>query len=149
MDELQRLLAERACQRLIVEYCRLVDFGKAAGIADLFTDDGQWEGVELMLTGREEIREWFTRRQNVTRRVSRHVCTNVAVAVLSENEAESLCYLINYRHDRVEGDTGLPVPAEVPKYIGDLYDQFRLTPDGWRFARRRVAVAFARHRGPE
>lgn len=146
MDDLERLLAERACERLIVEYCRLVDFGNAAKIADLFTEDGRWEGTDLVLDGREQIRDWFTQRQGVTRRVSRHVCTNVGVDLLSDSEAESMCYMINYRHDRPEGDTSLPVPAEHPKYVGELHDRFRRTPHGWRFASRRVEVSFIRTR---
>ena len=126
MDDLERLLAERACERLIVEYCRRVDFGEAARIADLFTEDGVWSGVDLVLNGREEIREWFVRRQALERRVSRHICTNVAVDVVSPDEAQSVCYLVNYRHDR--------------------RDAFRRTPDGWRFTRRHVDVAFVRRR---
>jgi hypothetical protein len=148
MDDLERLLAERACERLIVEYCRLVDFGQAAGIADLFTEDGVWEGTDLVLNGRDEIREWFQRREGVTRRVSRHVCTNVGIDVVSQDEAEGLCYLINYRHDRQEGDMSLPVPADHPKWVGELRDRFRRTPEGWRFARRQVDVAFKRARRP-
>ena len=35
---------EAACERLIVEYTHLVDFGNAPGIADLFTSDGVWRG---------------------------------------------------------------------------------------------------------
>jgi hypothetical protein len=38
------LAAERACERLVIRYAQLVDSGKAAGIADLFTKDGIWEG---------------------------------------------------------------------------------------------------------
>lgn len=147
MDPLTRLLAERACERLIVEYSRRVDFGDAAGIADLFVQDGVWSGVELTLTGREEIRAWFTRRQGLARRVSRHVCTNIGVDVLSEAEARATSYLINYRHDRPDGDRSMPAPARVPKYVGECHDRFALTEDGWRFARRRVDVAFARTRG--
>lgn len=146
MDELQRLLVERACERLIVEYARRVDFGEASRIADLFTADGRWEGTDLVLEGREAIREWFVRREGVTRRVSRHVCTNVAVQALSPTEATSLCYMLDYRHDRREGDRSLPVPAEHPKYIGELRDTFHLTGEGWRFASRYVTVAFQRAR---
>ena len=146
MDDLQRITAERACERLIVDYCRLVDFGRAGEIADLFTEDGRWEGTELVLDGREEIRAWFTRRAGLTRRVSRHLCVNVGVDLLSEDEARSECLLVNYRHDRQEGDMTMPVPVEVPKYVGELRDEFRRTPDGWRFASRRVDVAFARAR---
>ena len=83
MNEIERMVAERACERLIVEYSRRVDFGEAARIADLFTDDATWEGVELLLTGQQEIREWFSRRQDLERRVSRHICTNIAVDLLS------------------------------------------------------------------
>jgi hypothetical protein len=144
MDELERLLAERACERLIVEYCRRVDFGEAAAVADLFTDDATWEGVELLLDGREAIRGWFTRRQALERRVSRHLCVNIAIDVRSPTEAESLCYLVNYRHDRREGDRSLPAPGDIPKFVGECRDAFRRTDDGWRFTRRKVELAFVR-----
>jgi SnoaL-like domain len=146
MNDLTRLLAERACERLIVEYTRRVDFGRAAEIADLFCPDSEWQGTDLHLTNREQIREWFVKRQGVTRRVSRHVCTNIAVDVISEDEATSICYMINYRHDRQAGDLSLPVPVEVPKFVGELHDRFRREPDGWRFASRRVEVSFVRRR---
>jgi SnoaL-like domain len=144
VDDLDRLLAERACERLIVDYCRLVDFGNAAQIADLFTEDGVWSGVDLVLTGREEIREWFVKREALLRRVSRHICTNVGVDVVSPDEAKSTCYLVNYRHDRKEGDDTMPAPGDIPKFVGECHDEFQRTPEGWRFARRRVEVAFVR-----
>lgn len=144
MNDLDRLLAERACERLIVEYCRLVDFGEAGRIAELFTEAGRWEGVDLLLQGQNEIRGWFERREGVARRVSRHVCTNVAVDVVAEDRAESLCYLINYRQDRAEGDESLPVPGDIPKYVGELRDTFARTAEGWRFSARKVDVAFFR-----
>jgi hypothetical protein len=147
MDDLRRLLVAHACERLIYDYCRLVDFGEAGRIAELFTTDARWEGVELTLTGRGEIRDWFTRRQALTRRVSRHVCTNVSVDVLSDVEARSLCYMVNYRHDRRNGDAALPAPMEVPKFVGELRDRFSLTDDGWRFSERRVELSFVRRRG--
>ncbi len=144
MDDLDRLLAERACERLIVEYCRRVDFGEAGRIAELFTEGGRWEGTDLVLDGREEIRAWFERREAVARRVSRHVNTNVAIDVLDEDRAESLCYLINYRRDRAEGDERYPVPGDIPKYVGELRDRFERTSEGWRFSARKVDVAFFR-----
>ncbi|MCW2953402.1 MAG: nuclear transport factor 2 family protein [Conexibacter sp.] len=144
MDAVERMIAERSCERLIVEYCRRVDFGNAGGIADLFTEDGVWSGVELVLDGRPAIREWFVRREGLARRVSRHVCTNIGVELLSDDAAQSSCYLINYRHDRPEGDLRMPAPGDIPKYVGECHDRFRRTPDGWRFTARHVDVAFAR-----
>jgi SnoaL-like domain len=148
MDELARLLAERECERLIVRYCRLVDFGNAAGIADLFCEDGEWRGVDLHLRGRDQIRAWFSEREQLTRRVSRHICTNVAVDLLSEDVAQSLCYMVNYRHDSRYREPQLPVPLEVPKFVGELHDSFRRTTDGWRFQSRTVEVSFVRRRSP-
>ncbi len=144
MDDIDRMLAERACERLIIEYSRRVDFGEAATIADLFTPDSTWEGVELLLDGQDAIREWFTKRQGIERRVSRHICTNIAVDVRSPTEAESVCCLVNYRHDRQEGDLTMPARGDIPKFVGECRDAFRLTDDGWRFTRRKVELAFVR-----
>jgi hypothetical protein len=143
-DPLERLLAERACERLIVEYARRVDFGAASTIADLFVADGRWIGTDLLLDGREQIRTWFTRREGLARRVSRHVFTNVAVELVAADEATCVSYMVNYRHDRRDGDAPGIAPADAPKYVGECHDRFRLTPDGWRFAERRVEVTFVR-----
>lgn len=32
----------------------------------------------------------------------------------------------------------------MPKYVGECHDRFRRTDGGWRFASRRVEVAFRR-----
>jgi hypothetical protein len=146
MDELDRTLVERSCERLIMEYCRLVDFGEAAAVADLFTEDAQWRGTDLLLDGREEIRAWFVKREGIARRVSRHVFTNVMVDAVSPSEATSISYMINFRHDREEGDESLPVVMEEPKWLGDVRDTFRLTGAGWRFSSRTVEPAFMRRR---
>jgi hypothetical protein len=146
MDELDRTLVERSCERLIMEYCRLVDFGEAAAVADLFTEDAQWRGTDLLLEGREEIRAWFVKREGIARRVSRHVFTNVMVDAVSPSEATSISYMINFRHDREEGDDSLPVVMEEPKWLGDVRDSFRLTEAGWRFSSRTVEAAFMRRR---
>lgn len=145
MDDLARLLIERHCERLIADYARCVDFGEAARIADLFTVDGVWEAGDVRMDGRDAIRAGFSRREGVTRRVSRHVCTNVAVDVVSDDEARGLCYLINYRHDRWDGeDPGAPSPAGHPKFVGEYHDRFRRTPEGWRFFHRRCTLGFMR-----
>lgn len=145
-DELRRLLDERACERLIVVYAQLVDFGRASEIADLFTSDGRWQGTDLLLEGQEQIRAWFTRREGLARRLSRHVFTNVAVdvGVDGPDTARSLSYMVNYRRDRRAGEPDLPLAADLPKYVGECHDRFRRTDDGWRFVSRRVEVAFRR-----
>jgi hypothetical protein len=145
MDDVGRMLIERSCERLVFDYAAFVDFGEASRIADLFTVDGVWEGEGLRMEGQDAIRSGFSRRQGVTRRVSRHVCTNVAIDVLTDDEARGLSYLINYRFDRREGDDpSLPVPAGHPKFVGEYRDRFVRTPAGWRITHRDCHLAFVR-----
>ena len=142
-DEVQRMSDERACERLITEYTHLVDFGNAPAIADLFTEDGVWRTDEVSMDGQDAIRAGFGRRQGVTRRQSRHLCTNVAVTVEGDT-ATGLCYLVNYRHDSETGAAEKPAPADVPKYVGEYHDTFERTVDGWRFTDRYCEMTFVR-----
>jgi ketosteroid isomerase-like protein len=141
--DLEELVDVKACEKLIAEYCHLVDFGNASAIADLFTPDGCWSGPGAEMVGQDEIRAGFSARQDVTRRQSRHLCTNVLVRVQGD-EATSLCYLLNFRHDSRTGIAESPAPAGLPKYVGEYHDRFVRTPLGWRFASRRCELAFLR-----
>ena len=142
-DLTQQLLDERACERLITEYTHLVDFGNAPAIADLFTAEGVWRTDTMSMDGQDAIRAGFERRQGVTRRQSRHVCTNIAVTVDGDT-ATALCYLVNFRHDSETGVAEYPAPADVPKYVGEYHDTFVRTEDGWRFTDRYCTTAFLR-----
>ena len=144
MDELRRLLDERACEALITQYARFVDFGEASRLADLFTPDGVWEADGVVLRGQDAIRSHYVRREAVVRRVSRHYCTNVTVEILSPDEAKGIAYFLNFRRDRAEGDLSLPVSAGLPKYSGEYHCRFARTSDGWRFELLHVDVTFLR-----
>lgn len=144
MDEItQRIADERACERLVMQYTHLVDSGNAPAIADLFVTDGVWRTDEFAMDGQQEIRDGFTRRQGVTRRQSKHVCTNVLIDV-DGDEAAGRCYLVNYRHDSPTGEAEKPAPADVPKFVGEYHDRFVRTADGWRFMDRYCDMAFVR-----
>ena len=142
-QDLQRLVDEKACEKLIAEYCHLVDFGNASAIADLFTAGGYWSGPGVEMIGQDQIRAGFSARQDVTRSQSRHLFTTVLVRVEGD-EATSLCYLLNFRHDSPTGVAESPAPAGLPKYVGEYHDQFVRTSDGWRFESRRFELAFLR-----
>ena len=143
-DPVARLLDERACERLVIDYTHLVDFGEAARIADLFTKDGVWEAAGVRMDGQDAIRAGFGARQGVARRTSRHLCSNVAITLVGPDEATGISYLVNYRHDSASGVAEHPAPAGLPKYVGEYHDRFVRTPDGWRIAHRRCDMAFVR-----
>lgn len=137
--ELDRLLIERACERLVVAYSHLIDFGEAARVEELFTVGGVWESAENTMRGREELVAGFGRRQANTGRRSRHVCTNLVVDITSPTQATGLCYFTLYRAD---GATSATATVEGPTMVGEYRDDFVLTDDGWRIAHRRVTAGF-------
>jgi ketosteroid isomerase-like protein len=138
IDDLERLLIERACLRLVSEYCQLVDHGEAARIADLFTDDGMWMSTE----GRAALRQFFQSRQDDVARMSRHVCDNTLIDVVDADRARGVTYLTLYRND---GEPGRKVsPLHGPAMLGEYRDTFVRTPDGWRFERRDLIIDFVR-----
>ena len=142
MDDMRRVQIERECQRLVTAYCHYVDHGEAERVADLFSEDGVWASPELTMDGREQVRKGFARRQANVGRMSRHVCNNLLVDVIDEEHAEGIVYLTLYRHD---GEDGRRLsPLEGPALVGEYRDRFVRTPEGWRIARREIAISFLR-----
>ena len=92
------------------------------------------------MSGRDAIRRGSQIRQDNVERMSRHVCNNILIDVIDENNAKGVVYLTLYRHD------GKPErrvsPSDVPAIVGEYRDTFVRTPSGWRFKRREVAVSF-------
>jgi len=138
IDDGQRMVIERACLRLVTEYCHLVDHGEAARIADLFTDDGVWMSTQ----GRAALQQFFQSRQDDVARMSRHVCNNTLIDVVDADHARGVTYLTLYRHD---GEPGRKVsPLSGPSMLGEYRDVFVRTADGWRFQQRDLILDFIR-----
>jgi hypothetical protein len=140
MDAATRSEIERACERLVTQYCHLVDHGEASRIADLFSKDGVWASTENSMTGQDQVRAGFLVRENNKARMSRHVCSNLLVDVLDEDHARGTVYLTLYRHDGKEGRSISPLDG--PVMVGEYRDRFVRSAEGWRFERREVAVDF-------
>lgn len=133
--------SERACEALSVAYARAIDFRDYDTFVDLFTEDGELD-TGTVLKGRAAIREAISHRPDELR--SRHVITNVFVDVLSDTEARGISYLTLYRHVGPESLKNGPVPLTGPAAVGHYEDRFVKTPEGWRFKRRRLQLAFRR-----
>jgi hypothetical protein len=131
---------QRACERLIVQYTHLIDSGQAGSIADLFVADGIWEAYRKRIVGQADLREAFHQRQKNTRRVSRHICSNISIDILGPREAVGRTYFTLFREELSSRKEF--VPFSGPKMIGDYIDRFLLTEDGWKFAHRKVIVIF-------
>ncbi|MES5821466.1 nuclear transport factor 2 family protein [Streptomyces sp. RG80] len=142
MDPIERLLAERACERLIVDFVRRLDLGEPGSVAELFTADGSWEWPVdgRRFAGRAALREYFGSRPED--RLSRRVMTNILVTVATSDTATATSYFTTYRVDGHDGGP-TPIPSGPPVQVGHYEDAFRRSADGtWLLASRVLHLPF-------
>lgn len=139
LDPMERLFAERACERLIVEFVHRLDLGDPGSVADLFTPDGVWEWPhgDRRVEGREALRSYFGSRPKD--RLSRRMSTNILVTVNSASAATATSYFATYR---VDGHTDGMVPPRLPANVGHYEDTFRKVEDTWLLAGRVTHLPF-------
>ena len=139
LEQLDRLLAERACERLIIDFVRRLDLGEPGSVAELFTPDGVWEwpAGERRVAGREALRHYFGTRP--ADRLSRRLMTNILVTVTAPDTANAISYLTTYR---VDGYAGGMLPPRLPVNVGHYEDTFRKAGGDWLLARRVTFLPF-------
>lgn len=136
---LARLLDERACERLVVEFVRRLDLGDPGDVAELFTPDGTWEWPhgERHVQGRDDVRAYFASRP--AQRTSRRLCTNVLIDVESPTRATGTSYLVTYRLDDHDGSL---LPPPHPTNVGHYADTFVKLDGTWLLHHRVTHLAF-------
>jgi uncharacterized protein (TIGR02246 family) len=130
MDAVATLIAERACERLIIDYAALNDAGDWDAVAALYVEDGRMSrptAPDDFIEGRDAILQAFNARPA---RASRHICANIRVSVSSDGTATATSQILLF--------TG---PDQAPK-VGTYQDRLTLTDSGWRFAERKGSLDF-------
>jgi len=130
MDALERLLAERAIERTILDYAAFNDAGQWEAVADLYLPDGRMSrptAPDDFIEGAEAILAAFQARPP---RASRHIVSNIRVGFESASAAVAV--------SQIQLFTG----AGQPPLVGTYHDRLALTPFGWRFAERRGSLDF-------
>ncbi|WP_194238855.1 nuclear transport factor 2 family protein [Streptomyces spongiae] len=140
MDPMEQLLAERACERLVLDFVQRLDLGEPASVANLFTEDGTWEWPEgeRFVKGRAALRDYFGARP--ADRLSRRLMSNVLTTVTSPTTATATSYFTTYR---IDGHRGGMVPAGPPVQIGHYEDTFHRVDGTWLLGSRVLFLAFA------
>lgn len=130
MDVISRIIAERACEKLIIDYAALNDAGDWDAVAEFYIDNGRMSrptAPDDFIEGREAILAAF---QNRPARTTRHICANIRVRVESENVATASSQILLF--------TG----SDQAPLVGSYADRLVLTGQGWRFAERRGSLDF-------
>lgn len=139
MDDIERMLIERACERLIMLYAQHADFYEPEAVAGLFAEDAVLNRGEGDAIGRPAILAAFRKRRRDA--LVRHVSTNVVIDVVDGNTARGTSMMMLFRRF---GTADTPQPMDPPEMIVNYHDRFRRTPDGWRFAQRSAVRVFER-----
>jgi ketosteroid isomerase-like protein len=130
MTDLELLIAERACERLVVDYAALNDAGDWDAVAALYVPHGRMSrptAPDDFIEGRDAILAAFKSRPA---RTTRHICANIRVKVESEARASATSQILLF------------TAADKLPLVGSYADIFENTPDGWRFVERRGSLDF-------
>lgn len=135
-----RRAVEWECARLINLYASLNDAGRWHEVAALYTEDAVMArpaAPDTLVTGRDAILASFLSRPA---RVTRHICANIIVDVVGEDEAWAQSAILLFTGADAGG--GLPRLDPGPPKVGAYHDRLVRTDEGWRFAERRGSLLF-------
>lgn len=135
MDDTKRAHIAQACERLLLQLAHLTDHGPHEAIAEIFTDDGEFDRDGTVVRGRQALRDMYAKRPASL--MTRHMVSNVIVTVLSEDEAACQAYATVYRFRAPDGATAVPpVVCGGPESVAEYQDRLIKTADGWKVKQR-------------
>lgn len=119
-----------AIAQLRAAYCQALDQGRWEDLADTFTEDGAFIGLSTA-RGRKEMLEFFPGLNASTVTSWWHFSSNETVEI-DGDEATGTTWLLQ----------PCVVDGEAQLAAGRYADSLVRTPQGWRFAERRVSFFF-------
>lgn len=140
-SEIETLVIERACERLVYAFFEAVDLRQEAQLDALFTENATYArpiAPDAIISGRDAIRKSFEARP--AGRVSRHTCSNVIINVESAERATGSHRVVLYMGPEQSPDPQFGYKADARVLVGEFRDVFVKTEHGWRFESRRGRV---------
>lgn len=140
MNDVEAMLIERACTRVILDSAAANDERQWAALAALYTPDGvvvRPNGQRLV--GRDEIERAYA--GGSPDRVTRHLCSNVRVDVVGPDEARAVTTVLIVSGQRSDDpDVTFGVVPNEHHAVGEFADRLVRTDEGWRIAERQASV---------
>jgi hypothetical protein len=135
----ERIEIERACERLVYGYSRVLDLGDLSAAADFFAQNGSMSrpmSPDQIIQGREAIRaSLLTRPKGL---LTKHLATNILIDVESRDAARGISYLTMIAV--TPGDAKPPFTSPGPIFFGEFQDRFVRENGVWKFLERRGSV---------
>ena len=137
-ERLARLEAVDEIMRLKARYCAYCDDGyDPDGIANLFTEDGIWDGQSFgRHVGREAIRSFFQRASSEIT-FAAHLVMNPVIDITGPGQATGKWRLIMPATVRLDDATS------EARWLVNSYDERYVTVDGvWKFQTMKIHINF-------
>jgi ketosteroid isomerase-like protein len=133
--DLAALLAEQACERLVLESAAHNDGRDWAALAELYTPDARLVRPSgHAVDGRDAIQANY--QQGPADRRTRHVCTNIRVVIDGEDAASATTLVLIYSWTAPGAGEGNELPIVGSPTLGEFVDTFERGEDGWRISTR-------------
>jgi len=142
--DLVTLLAERACERLVIDSARHNDVRDWTALARLYTPDARLVRPSgQVVDGRAAIEESY--RLSPPDRRTRHVCTNIRVSVDGADtaSADTVVLLYAWTETSETSESAGPTSGELPTaapVLGEFTDTFVCVDDEWMIASRHASL---------
>lgn len=139
LSAVERIEIERACERLVYAYSRVLDLGDLSAAADFFAENGSMSrpmSPDQIIQGREAIRaSLLTRPKGL---LTKHLATNIMIDIESRDAARGISYLTMIA--TTPGDAKPPFTSAGPIFFGEFKDRFVRENGVWKFLERRGSV---------
>jgi len=141
LGEIDALLIERACERLVHEFAEALDTRQFERLRDLFAPDATFyrpAEPDVVIRGVDEIIDSYRSRLQGYR--SQHLCTNVLIRATSTDSASGTLRIF-FKAGPADTPVGPGVQPTL-EVLGGFEDRFARTDHGWRFSERRGRLYF-------
>ena len=143
MTDDERRAIEADCRTLAIQSFVLLDQREWEALADLYTEDAVFTrptAPDQPIKGRPAILAQYEARPKA--KITRHFVTNVLIDVLGGDKAKALLYVLLVTGTTETEAPAFPIAADPVRLVGEFRDDYVLTKDGWRIAKRAGAMIF-------
>lgn len=122
---------------IVIEIWHDIDHNGGRRVHEWFLPDGTLTFDRRTILGRREISAIYLARSDGTKRVARHVATNISIREANEHSASVSSLLILFA-----GNGDPPLADLVPQVVGDVADTFVKERGLWYLKERRISHVF-------
>jgi len=133
LTEIERMVIEHACSRLLVGFTNALDEHDPDQLLAMWEENCVWESPFGRAVGKPAVRQLLS---SVAPILERHLISNIIVSATDRNHATGSARLTYYRaSSEVEGEVAQMQGATL---LADHFDRYVRTAQGWRFAQRKT-----------